>query len=85
MEEGQERKEEKSREVEVAEAGRIGVVGEEAISESWLSSSEVLVFLAAGVGAGLAVGEIGRRWGAEEGGTGGVVRERMADWRCCTA
>ena len=42
----------KSNEAEVAEVGRIGVVGEEAISESWLSSSQVLVFLAAGVGAG---------------------------------
>ena len=74
-----------SKEVEVADVGRIGVVGEEAISESWLSSSEVLVFLAAGVGAELVEGEVERRCGAAEGGTGGAVRERMADWRCCAA
>ena len=67
------------------EVGRIGVVGEVAISESWLSSSVVLVFLDTGVGAGLSTWEIGRMWGAEEGGAGAVVRARMADSRCWTA
>ena len=71
-----------NKEVGTEDVGRTGVVGEEAISESWLRSSEVLVFLAAGVGAELVEGEVERRCGAAEGGTGGVVRERMADWRC---
>ena len=43
------------------DVGRTGVVGEEAIAESWLRSSEVLVFLAAGVGAELVEGEVERR------------------------
>ena len=43
------------------DVGRTGVVGEEAMAESWLRSSEVLVFLAAGVGAELVEGEVERR------------------------
>ena len=43
------------------DVGRTGVVGEEAMAESWLSSSEVLVFLAAGIGAELVEGQVERR------------------------
>ena len=59
--------------------GRIGVVGEDAIVESWFRSAEILVFLAAGVWAELVEGEVARRWGAADGGTEGVWRERMAE------
>ena len=39
--------------------GRIGWVEEEAISESWLNPSAVLVFLETGAGAGLSAEEAG--------------------------